>query len=752
MKRRIISIFMSLVLILSTVMVGMPASTVEAKSKNKMVGKTFVSGQYRYKVVTAKKQSGTVTMTGAKSKSITSITMPATVKKDGYTFKVTAVANSAFKGYKKLKSVRTNTELKTIGKDAFNGCSKLQDIDIVSTKLTSVGKNALKGISATAVIEVPESKVSSYQKLLKGSGQKSTVVIQSDEKGDASQQNVATDEAGDDNRDNNIADAIQSENKTIADPTDNIEDAIRENQTTETASTERTTETTSTERTTEAASTEGATEAASTEGTTEAASTEGTTEAASTEETTEVIPPEQDKEPEIPQHTHSYTDWEETIPATCAATGIETRACTLCGQEETRILPKKEHTFGGWIETRKANCVEAGLEKRMCDGCGLTESRSVAMLAHNLQYTHTTAATCTSGGKEYSECTVCKQVFFHFVSSALGHDFEEIFTVDKEPTCNPGSKSRHCSRPGCDAKADVTVVPAEHKWGDYVVDWEGCTSTGRQHRTCTVCKTTESVATEPQGHVDNGEFICEQEATCTEAGIERKRCSRCNAILGSNMIPAKGHDFSEVVSLDETKGLETKKCSRCDEQQTQVIHKTGHIYAKEFTVDLKPGCNFGIKSRHCMIEGCDAYTDWTPIPGTGHNFDSNGHCTNPGCDTIPDINDDLDYRFVWAVAYVADMERCEGFADADGNHVASTYKTTIIDIERVGGKPDGEVIKPIFNTIEMTAPAAKAGYKFVGWRELKADSKGVLDSQSTQTRTDTWQSMGKVFEAVYEPV
>lgn len=764
MKRRILSIFMSLVLILSTVMVGSPASVAEAKSKDKMVGKTFVSGQYRYKVVSVKKQSGTVTMTGAKSQSITDITMPATVKKDGYTFKVTAIANNAFKGYKKLKSVTTNTELKTIGNNAFNGCGKLNDINIATTKLTSVGKNALKGISATAVIEVPGSKISSYQKLLKGSGQKSTVVIQSDEKIDSTQQNVTTEEAKEEKNENNIADAIQTDN---IDSTDDIADAIKENQTTETtptegvtevasterstevASTERATETASTERSTETASTERSTETASTERSTEAASTERSTETASTEQTTEEIPPEQGAEPEVPQHTHSYTDWGVTIPATCVATGIESRICTVCGQEETRTLPKEEHAFSGWVETRKANCVEAGLEKRMCDECGLTQSRQIAMLAHNLQYTHTTAATCTSGGKEYSECTVCKQVFFHFVSSALGHDFEETFTVDKEPTCNPGSKSRHCSRLGCDAKTDVTVVPAEHKWGDYVVDWEGCTSTGRQHRTCTVCKTTESVTTEPKGHVDDGKFVCEQEATCTEAGIERKRCSRCNAILGSNVIPAKGHDFSVEVSTDVSKGLETKQCSRCDEQQTQVIHKAGHIYADEFTEDLAPGCNFGIKSRHCMIEGCDAYTDWTPIPGTGHNFDEQGHCTNEGCESVPDIIG-FQHRFVWGVAFMADMDDCEGFVDDHGNRVASICKTTIIDIDREGGKPDGKIIGQIFNTIQMTAPEAKAGYKFVGWQEVTANGVGELNPNPTCTID--WKSMGKVYKAVYAPI
>lgn len=727
LKKRILCFFMSIVLILSTVMAGAPSSAMAAGSKNKMIGKTFTSGKYRYKVVSVKKKSGTVTLTGAKSKSITSLKMPETVKKSGYTFKVTAVSNNAFKGYKKLKSVTTNTQLQTIGKNAFNGCSKLKDIDIDSTKLKSVGKNALKGISAKAVIEVPTGKVSAYQKLLKSSGTKSTITIQAEDTGD-------------------------------------------ETQADDTGKTGVTTEEKHTDVTTEEKHTDAAAEEEHTEVTTEEQHTHSypgwvtTVEASCTKKGQEkaVCDCGQTAYRDIPALGHNYADNSVVDrEATCTQSGSQSRHCTRCdAKTEVKSIPALGHSFSGWVEVRKTNCVESGLEKRICDRCGLTENRQIAMAAHNLKFDHETQATCTSGSKAYSICTVCGQVFFSFTSKALGHDFEEGYTTDKEPTCNPGSKSRHCIRPGCDAKTDVTVIPAEHAWGEYVVDWEGCESTGRQHRTCTVCKTTETVTTPALGHDDSGEFVHEKDASCTEAGVDRKRCSRCNAIIESKTIPALGHDFSKVVSVDveatcQTEGLETRKCSRCDKEQAQAVRKTGHKYADSFTLDAAPGCNFGIQSRHCVYEGCDAYTDWTMIPGTGHNFDGNGHCMNEGCDTIPDINNDLDYRFVWAVAYTADMERCEGFVDNDGNHVASTYKTTIIDIERVDGKPDGEVIKPIFNTIEMTAPAAKPGYKFAGWRELKVNSEGVLDTLedgSNPSRTDTWKSMGKVFEAVYEPI
>ena len=55
---------------------------------------------------------------------------------------------------------------------------------------------------------------------------------------------------------------------------------------------------------------------------------------------------------------------------------------------------------------------------------------------------------CKNCGEEYTD-----------IIPALGHDFADEFTVDKEPTCTEdGSKSKHCSR--CDEKDEVTAIPA----------------------------------------------------------------------------------------------------------------------------------------------------------------------------------------------------------------------------------------------------------------------------------------------------
>ena len=91
--------------------------------------------------------------------------------------KVTSIGASAFAGCKALKSAALGTGIKKIGKEAFKGDSRLTKITIKSARLSSVGKNAFKGISAKAKIKVPKKQLTKYRKLLKAKGQGKKVKI-----------------------------------------------------------------------------------------------------------------------------------------------------------------------------------------------------------------------------------------------------------------------------------------------------------------------------------------------------------------------------------------------------------------------------------------------------------------------------------------------------------------------------------------------------------------------------------------------
>ena len=91
------------------------------------------------------------TVTGAESKNATKVTIPATIKANGETYKVTAIKASAFKGRKKLKTVSIGKNVKTIGKNAFASCVKLKTVT-GGAALTSIGEGAFKSCKVLTAI------------------------------------------------------------------------------------------------------------------------------------------------------------------------------------------------------------------------------------------------------------------------------------------------------------------------------------------------------------------------------------------------------------------------------------------------------------------------------------------------------------------------------------------------------------------------------------------------------------------------
>ncbi len=68
-----------------------------------------------------------------------------------------------------------------------------------------------------------------------------------------------------------------------------------------------------------------------------------------------------------------------------------------------------------------------------------------------------------------------------------GHKYSSDWTVDTAATCTKdGSKSQHCER--CDAKGNITVIPATGHTFEWVIDKEAtATEAGAKHEECTVC-------------------------------------------------------------------------------------------------------------------------------------------------------------------------------------------------------------------------------------------------------------------------
>lgn len=109
-------------------------------------------------------------------KTYSKVKIPNTIKYGGVTYRVTSIANNAFKNNKKLKSVTIPKNVAKIGSKAFYGCKKLTKLTIKTSKLTTktVGKKAFTKMGSSnykkVKVKVPKKKLKAYKKLLQKRG------------------------------------------------------------------------------------------------------------------------------------------------------------------------------------------------------------------------------------------------------------------------------------------------------------------------------------------------------------------------------------------------------------------------------------------------------------------------------------------------------------------------------------------------------------------------------------------------------
>lgn len=200
--------------------------------------------------------------------------------------------------------------------------------------------------------------------------------------------------------------------------------------------------------------------------------------------------------------------------ATCTEDGSKSKHCARIGctsTTDTQTISATGHNYKyskityKWQQaTASGNdgttaTVWSCTASRLCSNCGYEDSETVsetnASSVAKVTKTVAKQATCTTpelskytalfDNKDFGTAT---QENIES-SPALGHDFAEKFTVDEEPTCAAyGTKSRHCTREGCDAVTDVTQIEKKaHTYGDVSYDWSSDYKSCIAMRTCSVC-------------------------------------------------------------------------------------------------------------------------------------------------------------------------------------------------------------------------------------------------------------------------
>ncbi|MBR6403366.1 MAG: leucine-rich repeat protein [Eubacterium sp.] len=155
-----------------------PAQTQDKPAAPKK-GDTFIVKGYKYKITKAVsgKTAGEIAVIGATKKTVGKIVVRDLVGYSGGSYKVTSVANNAFKGCAKASSLVIGKNVKTIGVNAFAGCKSLKSVTIKSQVLNKIGSKAFKGTNNKIKFKVPKNRLTKYIKMIRKSGVSKKVKI-----------------------------------------------------------------------------------------------------------------------------------------------------------------------------------------------------------------------------------------------------------------------------------------------------------------------------------------------------------------------------------------------------------------------------------------------------------------------------------------------------------------------------------------------------------------------------------------------
>ena len=452
---------------------------------------------------------------------------------------------------------------------------------------------------------------------------------------------------------------------------------------------------------------------------------------------------------------HRYGTWKTEKAATCTAEGLQSRTCTVCADRMTRTVAMKPHDFNAWKDIRRATCIEGGRRERTCKNCDYTEIKETTINANahvvGSDIHVVKEATCDSWGEKEYTCELCHNTVSVPIPM-IHHIFADEVVIDKLPTCTEaGSRSRHCTREGCNGRTDIeTIEPTGHTWAEELEEFPAtCTVRGARFRVCIDCGKKERVEILPATGHKYSEYTSNNDATCLGNATESRTCEYCGQTQ-TRTIPgtALGHEMIWVEGKEpthESYGWEPfMMCDRCGygNNNKVILEPCQHNWSDWVpTYECGHSCCPIYWKKVCTDPGCDQVKEYKFEPGTGHTWDEEMiHCTVCGLDTsrwsqtsVPDESLDQ-YRQVWGITYVVDMTRSEGFVNYRGTHVDFVTKTII-------GKAQ---------VITMAPPEPKPGYRFVGWRQLGVEG-AELDTQTT-LRSDHWYDCDKAFEAVFEPI
>ncbi|HKM03509.1 MAG TPA: CAP domain-containing protein [Lachnospiraceae bacterium] len=291
----------------------------------------------------------------------------------------------------------------------------------------------------------------------------------------------------------------------------------------------------------------------------------------------------------IPATGHEYTS-EITTPATCTETGLITYTCSVCGDTYTEIIPTIAHNHISEITT-PATCTSVGLITYTCSECGDSYTEEIPMIAHNYISEITTPATYTLEGLITYTCSECGDIYTEVIP-VIAHTHDYVSELTNPATCiTDGFMTYTCSVCG-DIYTELIPLTG-HTLGDWEIispAIEG--SDGLQVQKCTICNEVQNTEVIPMlVHMHDYMGEVTTPTTCTENGVMTYTCLTCSDTF-TEVILTTGHTLGEWEVTAEANvvsdGTRVQKCTICNEViNTEVIPNLSNTVSEIKTVDLE---------------------------------------------------------------------------------------------------------------------------------------------------------------------
>ena len=252
--------------------------------------------------------------------------------------------------------------------------------------------------------------------------------------------------------------------------------------------------------------------------------------------------------------------------------------------------PKFGHNFYNQLKPAdlKDHDIKYADEAWICTSCGkiFTDAEGIVEYdpdpckdGHTIVIDQGKAATCTTDGlTEGKHCSVCKTVLVPQEVIPASHNWEEDFTIDKEPSCTTeGRKSIHCKK--CGETKDEQVIPAT---GHDFTEWEtieetSCTKEGITQRRCKICGFTETKKLDKKAHEWGTEYTVDQPATFAADGSKSIHCKNCETISEAIAIPRINSVKISATAYTYSGGVKTPSVTVKDANGKALRNKTDYI-------------------------------------------------------------------------------------------------------------------------------------------------------------------------------